>query len=161
MAQVLAQLITGGGAAETFPLASAGPRLADGAAASHGVEGVLGPSARAAKVDEQRWLLLLRLIKRGVYSLLAKEYESDVQLLRTISSLASHESRRELTMRSLDEMRTPEAQAHFARTVRRITDNLSVQRDARDVELHAKMLEIQRYVESAGVSYDSGEYSAL
>lgn len=51
--------------------------------------------------------------------------------------LSSEAARRELTKRTLLELQEEE-RAHFAETVQRIKDNLSVQRDAKDLEIYNK-----------------------
>lgn len=58
----------------------------------------------SAELPEQRWLLALRLVRQGTYSMLAKEYDSDVKQIRYIMALLTPEARRELTVRSMIEM---------------------------------------------------------
>ncbi|KAL3894645.1 MAG: hypothetical protein SGPRY_013753 [Prymnesium sp.] len=86
---------------------------------------------------------------QGTYSLLSKDYDEDVKLIRLIIGLNSREARKELAARSLLEMRDDDrvsetrpappaallsvispAQTHFAATIERISSNLSVQRNA-------------------------------
>ena len=106
-------------------------------------------------LPEQRWLLVLRLVRRGVYALLAKDYEDDIKWVRYIIGLASPEARHELTERTLLDM-TASQKESFANTVQRITDNLSVQRDARDLEIFNKVSEIKAQVESFDRGYSAG-----
>ena len=54
-----------------------------------------------------------------------------------------------------------EAQEHFATTVDRIVDNLSVQRDARDAEIYEQVCQIQEDVRAYGKAYGVGEYGGL
>jgi len=104
------------------------------------------PRGSAESATAQQWLLLLRLVKRGVYSLLATERDEAIKQVRYITNLASAESRAELTRQTLDQMGEEEMRA-FAATVVRIADNLSVQRDARDRELHEKVGEIKAAIQ--------------
>ena len=108
----------------------------------------------------QRWLLVLRLVRQGVYATLARDYEDDVRQLRQILALGSAESRRELTVRTLLAL-PDEERAHFAATVGRIAGNLAVGRDARDAELHAKVSEVQAHVDAYQTMYAAGEGSPL
>ncbi|KAL1508291.1 hypothetical protein AB1Y20_004403 [Prymnesium parvum] len=94
----------------------------------------------------QQWLLVLHLVRQGTYSLLAKEYDEDVKLIRLIIGLASEEGRKDLTVRSVLEM-GEEERKHFIVTVERICGNLSVQRNAQDVEMYYKLLEIKTTID--------------
>lgn len=116
--------------------------------------------ADVPELAEQRWLLVLRLVRQGVYALLAKDYEDDVKWVRYIIGLSSPEARRELTERALIEM-SPEQKAAFSTTVTRISDNLSVQRDARDLELYNKVLEIKAYLDTFDQGYSESASSTL
>ena len=72
--------------------------------------------------------------------------------MRYIIGLASPEARRELTQRTVMEM-SAEQKDSFANTVARIADNLSVQRDARALELYTKVSEIREYLKSFDQGY--------
>ena len=111
-----------------------------------------GPAAVAREVQEQQWLLVLRLVRQGIYAMLAKDYEDDVKHLRYIVGLNSAQARLELTHSTMLAM-SAEQQAKFARTVERITANLSVQRDARDLELYSKTKEVQAHIQGYGRSF--------
>jgi len=108
---------------------------------------VSAPRAVGEGVSAQQWLLLLRLVKRGVYSMLSKDRDEDIKQIRYIMNLGSAESRYDLTRRTIEQM-TEEELGAFAATVTRIGDNLSVQRDARDLDLYEKVSEIKRCVEA-------------
>ena len=111
-----------------------------------------GPAAVAREVQEQQWLLVLRLVRQGIYAMLAKDYVDDVKHLRYIVGLNSAQARLELTHSTMLAM-SAEQQAKFARTVERITANLSVQRDARDLELYSKTKEVQAHIQGYGRSF--------
>ena len=140
-------------AAAASRLAAPGARPGDDALAER-KDGDGGPLAA------QRWLLVLRLVRQGVYATLARDYEDDVRQLRQILALGSAESRRELTVRTLLAL-PDEERAHFAATVGRIAGNLAVGRDARDAELHAKVSEVQAHVDAYQTMYAAGEGSPL
>jgi len=116
--------------------------------------------AEAPELPEQRWLLVLRLVRQGVYALLARDYEDDVKWVRYIIGLSSPEARRELTERAVIEM-TAEQKASFSKTVTRISDNLSVQRDARDLEIYNKVSEIKAYLDSFEQGYSESASSTV
>ena len=103
---------------------------------------------------------MLRVVRQGVYALLARDYEDDVKWVRYIIGLSSPEARRELTERAVIEM-TAEQKDSFSKTVTRISDNLSVQRDARDLELYNKVSEIKAYLESFDQGYSESASSTL
>ncbi|KOO34506.1 hypothetical protein Ctob_014696 [Chrysochromulina tobinii] len=88
----------------------------------------------------------------GIYAMLAKDYVDDVKHLRYIVGLNSAQARLELTHSTMLAM-SAEQQAKFARTVERITANLSVQRDARDLELYSKTKEVQAHIQGYGRSF--------
>ena len=112
-------------------------------------------------VRSQQWLLVLRLVRQGVYAMLSKEYENDVKHIRYIIGLSSANARHELTTQTLLAM-NEEEQRDFERTVERIHSNLSVQRNARDLEIYEKVCEIQHTVESyLHRQESSGDYSTL
>ena len=92
-------------------------------------------------------LLVLRVVRRGVYAMLAQDYDDDVKHIRCIIGLASTESRRQLTQSTLLAM-TEEDQEHFVRTLERIASNLSTHRSAQDAEIYAKVVEVQEHVRS-------------
>ena len=56
---------------------------------------------------------------------------------------------------------TAEQKDSFSKTVTRISDNLSVQRDARDLELYNKVLEIKAYLGSFDQGYSESASSTL
>eukprot|EP00308_Calcidiscus_leptoporus_P017506 CAMPEP_0119382566 /NCGR_PEP_ID=MMETSP1334-20130426/73297_1 /TAXON_ID=127549 /ORGANISM="Calcidiscus leptoporus, Strain RCC1130" /LENGTH=197 /DNA_ID=CAMNT_0007403079 /DNA_START=27 /DNA_END=620 /DNA_ORIENTATION=+ len=97
-------------------------------------------------VEEQQWLLVLRVVKQGVYALLARERDEDIKQVRNILNLASPESRRDLTLLTLEQL-SPEEAVAFKATIARIRDNLSVQRDARDADLFSKVSQLQQFIE--------------
>ena len=163
--------------------ANDGQEVVEGAAAIESLPPPAAPAAAASRVPEpgarpgddalaerkdgdggplaaQRWLLVLRLVRQGVYATLARDYEDDVRQLRQILALGSAESRRELTVRTLLAL-PDEERAHFAATVGRIAGNLAVGRDARDAELHAKVSEVQAHVDAYQTMYAAGEGSPL
>eukprot|EP00900_Chrysochromulina_parva_P019950 jgi/Chrpa1/27957/Chrysochromulina_OHIO_Genome00008715-RA len=92
------------------------------------------------------------LAAAGIYAMLAKDYVDDVKHLRYIVGLNSAQARLELTHSTMLAM-SAEQQAKFARTVERITANLSVQRDARDLELYSKTKEVQAHIQGYGRSF--------
>jgi len=112
------------------------------------------------ELPEQRWLMVLRVVRQGVYALLAKDYEDDVKWVRYIIGLASPEARRELAERTLEDMSEQQREA-FATTVTRITDNLSVQRDARDLEILTKVREIEQAIASFDRPYSEHGYGSV
>ena len=163
--------------------ANDGQEVVEGAAAIESLPPPPAPAAAASRLPEpgarpgddalaerkdgdggplaaQRWLLVLRLVRQGVYATLARDYEDDVRQLRQILALGSAESRRELTVRTLLAL-PDEERAHFAATVGRIAGNLAVGRDARDAELHAKVSEVQAHVDAYQTMYAAGEGSPL
>ena len=75
--------------------------------------------------------------------------------MRYIIGLRSAESRRHLTFSTLLQM-SEEQQEHFANTVERISGNLEVQRNARDAEIHAKVVEIKAHIEAYHRGYGRG-----
>ena len=101
----------------------------------------------ADAAQQQQWLLILRLVRQGVYSLLARDYTDDVKHLRVIIGLASAEARTQLTRQTLLAMSADE-QIKFGTTVDRIAANLATPRDARDKEIHAKVVDVQSVVAS-------------
>ena len=113
-----------------------------------------------AEAEAQQWLLVLRLVRQGVYTLLAKDYRDDVKHLRVIIGLASAEARLELTRSTLLQM-NEEEQDHFARTAQRIADNLSVQRNARDAEIHQKVTEVRAYIDDYFRDHGVGEFAQM
>ena len=117
----------------------------------------------AASVEQQQWLLVLRLVRRGVYSMLAKDYEDDVKHIRYIIGLASASAREDLTMSTMLAM-SEEQQDHFSNTIARITANLSVQRNAQDTEIYNKVCEVREAVrryQSSGYGGGQGEFSTM
>ena len=59
---------------------------------------------------------------------------------------------------------TEAEQSHFERTINRIADNLSVQRNARDLELYTKTCEVREYVTHFQTDYGGGgmgEYGGI
>ena len=113
-----------------------------------------------AELPEQRWLMVLRVVRQGVYALLAKDYEDDVKWVRYIIGLASPEARRELAERTLEDMSEAQRES-FKTTVTRITDNLSVQRDARDLEILTKVREIEAAIASFDRPYSEHGYNSV
>ena len=51
--------------------------------------------------EEQRWLLVLRLVRQGVYAMLATDYEEDVKQLRYIIGLAAPDVRARALLHTL------------------------------------------------------------
>ena len=113
-------------------------------------------SGKASKIDvyhpgvdelvaQQQWLLVLRVVKQGVYSLLARDRLSDVEQIRYINNIVSREGRRDLTAAILNKM-TQEERSSFEQTVKRVRDNLSIARNSLDVELHERVCEIHDYL---------------
>jgi len=145
------------GAADDPGLTSLSPGGAPDASRDGESGGIL---AGANKAATQQWLLVLRLVRQGVYAVLAKQYTEDVKRVRYIMGLKSREARQHLTQRTLLEM-SADAQEHFATTVDRIVDNLSVQRDARDAEIYEQVCQIQEDVRAYGKAYGVGEYGGL
>ena len=112
-------------------------------------------SSPPSPAAEQQWLLVLRLVRRGVYDMLAKDYTDDVKHIRYIIGLASPDARQQLTERTLLAM-TAEKQEHFVNTLERVADNLAVARNARDTEIREKVVEVQEYVRSYQATVDGG-----
>ena len=112
-------------------------------------------SGSADTAAEQQWLLVLRLVRRGVYNLLAKDYQDDVKHIRLIIGLNSPSAREQLTRSTLLSM-NEEQQTHFQDTLQRIGDNLSVQRNAKDLELFNKVGEVRAYVQEYFTDYGGG-----
>ena len=83
-------------------------------------------ASASGDVEQQQWLLILRVVRQGIYSMLSKDYIEDVRRIRYIIGLASADARSELTSRTLLAM-TLEQQQSFAATLERIVANLSVQ----------------------------------
>mmetsp|Transcript_5809 Transcript_5809/g.18758 ORF Transcript_5809/g.18758 Transcript_5809/m.18758 type:complete len:84 (+) Transcript_5809:51-302(+) len=80
--------------------------------------------------------------------MLARERDDDIKQVRYICSLASPASRRELTLKVLDELQPAERIA-FVETVRRIADGLVGQpgTSGQDAELREKVEEIRAVIE--------------
>ncbi|EOD30068.1 hypothetical protein EMIHUDRAFT_462931 [Emiliania huxleyi CCMP1516] len=132
-------------------LAEAGRAAAARKASEAEVEGGGGGGAAGSGgVEGQQWLLVLRLVKQGVYSMLARERDDDIKQVRYICSLASPASRRELTLKVLDELQPAERIA-FVETVRRIADGIVGQpgTSGQDAELRDKVEEIRAVIEHA------------
>ena len=146
--------------AQSSPRAARPTAEAEGSA-SASVGGQLSTGMQS--VEAQQWLLVLRLVRQGVYSMLAKDYRDDVKHLRYIIGLNSPEAREQLTRSTLLAM-TEEQQQHFDATVDRITANLSVQRNARDLELYTKVCEVRSYIESYNSDFGAtgmGEFTQM
>lgn len=107
------------------------------------------------KLAQQQWLLVLRLVRQGVYSMLAVEYRDDVSHIRSIIGLNVMEARREMTRTTLISM-PPDQQKHFENTLRRITENLSVQTGVREREMYEKLLELNEHVRKFNEDMGSG-----
>ena len=86
---------------------------------------------------------------------LASPLQDDVKHLRLIIGLNSPTAREQLTRSTLLAM-TAEQQEHFDSTLDRISSNLSVQRNARDLELYTKVLEVRGYLDSYSNGYGGG-----
>jgi len=97
------------------------------------------------KVEAQQGLLILQLVKQGVYELLATGVRDDVAHIRYIIGMDTPEARQELTRTTLLKM-PAEEQEHFQETLKRITENLAFPRNDRDRELHEKVRELGDYV---------------
>lgn len=111
-------------------------------------EGYLEPEApeKPPPPEEQKWLLTLNLVKKGVYTLLSKDYEDDVEFIRLMFSVESR-YRPELVAQSLTEMKLVSGRiTKFQNTLRRIITNLAVPRNEKDVEIRGKVIEIDRLV---------------
>ena len=133
-------------------MSTAAAEGANGAVAAAAAAPAPAPSppsvlASAREVEQQQWLLVLRLVRQGVYALLARDYQDDVKHLRYIIGLTSAQARLELTQSTMLAM-SAEQQAKFEKTVERIAANLSVQRDARDLEIFTKVKEVQAHVKN-------------
>uniref|UniRef100_A0A7S4BVN1 Uncharacterized protein n=1 Tax=Chrysotila carterae TaxID=13221 RepID=A0A7S4BVN1_CHRCT len=107
------------------------------------------PAPLKDRIGEQKWLLVLRVVKQGVYTMLAKERQEDIKTIRYLTNMGSAKSRRELTVLTLEQMLPDEIES-FKTTVKRVVDNLAVQRDERDAELHAKVSEIKQFIDAEG-----------
>jgi hypothetical protein len=123
--------------------------------------GLAQPSEGQSEPARQQWLMVLRLVRQGVYQMLAKDYRDDVKHIRYIIGLVAPEARQQLTHSTLLAM-SGEQQEHFENTLKRITDNLSVQRNARDLEIYTKLLEVGQYVKAYHSDYGGlGEFAQL
>jgi len=113
-----------------------------------GPEPLASPSI-AEELPAQQWLLVLRLVKKGVYATLAKDRADDLTHIRYITSLKGAKSRADLTRITLDSFDGDELR-RFVETVERIRENLSVPRDDRDRDLFEKVSEIATVIEAWG-----------
>ena len=131
--------------------------------ADEAADDVDGGGAEGGSAEEQQWLLVLRVVRRGVYDLLARDYTTDVKHIRYILGLTSGQSRRQLTHSTLLAM-NEEQQASFEKTLGRIADNLAVARNARDTEIHVLCVEIQAHVHAYHQAFDGdgqGEFARM